>query len=176
MPATTIRARGGGSLWRFRMCGVRNYPRPRRITSPHPFGLSLSKPCFSLSRSEPEEGQSLRQAQGDTEVCFEFPSTRMAAARSALGRQSRALPCRQGWPRLWRSTCSTTRAPSTTPIGGASRWWLHHSLESLSNSLAKRHAKLILRRGDAVEELRKLAEEVGATAIHANCHYEPFGG
>lgn len=58
--------------------------------------------------------------------------------------------------------------------GGASRWWLHHSLESLSNSLAQRHAKLILRRGDAVEELLKLAEETGAQTIHANRHYEPW--
>ncbi|MEL6878837.1 MAG: deoxyribodipyrimidine photo-lyase, partial [Pseudomonadota bacterium] len=58
--------------------------------------------------------------------------------------------------------------------GGASRWWLHHSLESLGNSLAQRHAKLILRRGDAVAELTKLAEETGATTIHANRHYEPW--
>ncbi|OBV12442.1 cryptochrome/photolyase family protein [Erythrobacter dokdonensis] len=58
--------------------------------------------------------------------------------------------------------------------GGASRWWLHHSLESLANSLAKRHARLILRRGDAVEELSKVAEETGATTIHANRHYEPW--
>lgn len=58
--------------------------------------------------------------------------------------------------------------------GGASRWWLHHSLESLSNSLAKRHARLILRRGDAVDELCKVAEELGATTVHANRHYEPW--
>ena len=29
--------------------------------------------------------------------------------------------------------------------GGASRWWLHHSLESLANSFAQRHAKIILK-------------------------------
>ncbi|MFL0356428.1 cryptochrome/photolyase family protein [Erythrobacter sp. GH1-10] len=58
--------------------------------------------------------------------------------------------------------------------GGASRWWLHHSLESLSKSLAKRHAKLILRRGDAVEELLRIADETGAKTVHANRHYEPW--
>ncbi|WP_284125674.1 cryptochrome/photolyase family protein [Parerythrobacter aestuarii] len=58
--------------------------------------------------------------------------------------------------------------------GGASRWWLHHSLESLSASFAKRHAKIILRRGDEVEELCKVAEEIGAGTIHANRHYEPW--
>lgn len=58
--------------------------------------------------------------------------------------------------------------------GGASRWWLHHSLEMLSKSFAKRHARIILRRGDAVEELCKLAQEIGAETVHANRHYEPW--
>jgi deoxyribodipyrimidine photo-lyase len=64
--------------------------------------------------------------------------------------------------------------PKHHAYGGASRWWLHHSLESLARSLAKHHAKLILRRGDAANELAKVAEEVGAATIHANCHYEPW--
>jgi len=58
--------------------------------------------------------------------------------------------------------------------GGASRWWLHHSLSRLAQSLEARGSKLILRRGDAVEELAKLAAEVGASTIHANRHYEPW--
>lgn len=58
--------------------------------------------------------------------------------------------------------------------GGASRWWLHRSLESLQTSFAKRHARIVLRRGDAVEELLTIAEETGAATIHANRHYEPW--
>ncbi len=58
--------------------------------------------------------------------------------------------------------------------GGASRWWLHHSLASLAKSLGRHRCKLILRRGDAVEELAKVAREVGANCIHANRHYEPW--
>lgn len=58
--------------------------------------------------------------------------------------------------------------------GGASRWWLHHSLVSLSQGLEALGSQLILRRGDAVEELVKLAEELGAKTIHANRHYEPW--
>ncbi|WP_324260652.1 deoxyribodipyrimidine photo-lyase [Altererythrobacter sp. H2] len=58
--------------------------------------------------------------------------------------------------------------------GGASRWWLHHSLESLARSLEAKGSRLILRRGDAVEELTKVAAEVGATTVHANRHYEPW--
>ena len=58
--------------------------------------------------------------------------------------------------------------------GGASRWWLHHSLADLANSLEKLGSKLILRRGDAIEELTKLADETGAKTVHANRHYEPW--
>jgi len=58
--------------------------------------------------------------------------------------------------------------------GGASRWWLHHSLKSLGRALAERGSRLILRRGDTVEELAKLASEMGAITVHANRHYEPW--
>lgn len=62
----------------------------------------------------------------------------------------------------------------THAYGGASRWWLHHSLESLSRSFGKRNARIILRKGDAVEELAKIAKETGAETVHANRHYEPW--
>lgn len=65
-------------------------------------------------------------------------------------------------------------APGKHAIGGAARWWLHHSLESLSTSLATRHSKLILRRGNAAEEVMAVASSVGAKTVHANRHYEPW--
>ncbi|OYX66373.1 MAG: deoxyribodipyrimidine photolyase [Sphingomonadales bacterium 32-64-17] len=58
--------------------------------------------------------------------------------------------------------------------GGASRWYLHQSLEALERDLARHHSKLILRRGDAVAEMCKLAEETGAETVHALRHYEPW--
>ncbi|MEL7728244.1 deoxyribodipyrimidine photo-lyase [Citromicrobium bathyomarinum] len=58
--------------------------------------------------------------------------------------------------------------------GGASRWWLHHSLESLGRSFGRHNAKLILRHGDSVDILADLAAKTGAEAIHANRHYEPW--
>ncbi|OZA91945.1 MAG: deoxyribodipyrimidine photolyase, partial [Erythrobacter sp. 34-65-8] len=58
--------------------------------------------------------------------------------------------------------------------GGASRWWLHHSLVSLARALEAKGSRLILRCGDAVEELCKVAAELGATTVHANRHYEPW--
>ncbi|MGB3752895.1 MAG: deoxyribodipyrimidine photo-lyase [Parerythrobacter sp.] len=58
--------------------------------------------------------------------------------------------------------------------GGASRWWLHHSLESLSRSLGARHSRIVLRCGDAVSELTTVANAIGAETVHANRHYEPW--
>ncbi|HEY8602996.1 deoxyribodipyrimidine photo-lyase [Tsuneonella suprasediminis] len=59
-------------------------------------------------------------------------------------------------------------------MGGAARWWLHHSLDSLGRTLGQRHSRIVLRRGDAVRELAKLVEETGAEAVHALRHYEPW--
>ena len=59
-------------------------------------------------------------------------------------------------------------------IGGAQRWWLHHSLASLDRDLQARGSRLVLRRGPAVAVLRQLLEEAGADAIHAIGHHEPW--
>ncbi len=65
-------------------------------------------------------------------------------------------------------------APGDWAIGGAQRWWLHHSLAAHGKALKDKHSRLILRRGDAVEVLTALLEETGATQIHAIRHYEPW--
>ncbi len=64
--------------------------------------------------------------------------------------------------------------PGAWKIGGAQRWWLHHSLAALAKALEAKKSKLILRRGDAVETLDALMEETGADRIHAIRHYEPW--
>ncbi|MXP14291.1 deoxyribodipyrimidine photo-lyase [Altererythrobacter confluentis] len=58
--------------------------------------------------------------------------------------------------------------------GGASRWWLHHSLQSLASQLGAHHSRIILRRGDAVEQLADISRELGGTPVHALRHYEPW--
>jgi len=58
--------------------------------------------------------------------------------------------------------------------GGASRWWLHGSLEALASELGKQGLRLILRRGDAVREIAAIASETGAMTVHALRHYEPW--
>jgi deoxyribodipyrimidine photo-lyase len=57
--------------------------------------------------------------------------------------------------------------------GGASRWWLHHSLGSLSEQLAALKSRLILRRGPTLATLRALIRETGATGVTWCRRYEP---
>lgn len=64
--------------------------------------------------------------------------------------------------------------PKHRKMGGASRWWLHHSLASLARDLEARGSRLILRRGRSEEVLAELARETGASAVHALRHVEPW--
>jgi deoxyribodipyrimidine photo-lyase len=60
--------------------------------------------------------------------------------------------------------------PGPWRMGGASRWWLHHSLASLRRTLGH----LVLRRGDPLDELKQLVADTGATHVFWNRCYEPF--
>lgn len=64
--------------------------------------------------------------------------------------------------------------PKHRKMGGASRWWLHHSLKSLDAALRAKGSRLILRHGRAADILAGLAKECGAEEIHALHHYEPW--
>jgi deoxyribodipyrimidine photo-lyase len=66
------------------------------------------------------------------------------------------------------------QSPGDWAIGGAQRWWLHHSLTALAHDLKARGATLILRRGAAVEQVAQLSEELGGAPVHALRHYEPW--
>ena len=59
-------------------------------------------------------------------------------------------------------------------FGGASRWWLHHSLTAFALDAAKRGARLVLRRGAAQSEIPKIVDEIGAGAVFWNRCYEPY--
>jgi len=58
--------------------------------------------------------------------------------------------------------------------GGASRWWLHHSLAALDGELKDLGSILVLKRGTAESELDALIEETGADAVFWNRRYEPW--
>jgi deoxyribodipyrimidine photo-lyase len=62
-------------------------------------------------------------------------------------------------------------APDKADLGGASKWWLHHALMDLAQSLDE---KLIVKEGDAKEILTSLAEQYNATHILWNRMYEPW--
>jgi deoxyribodipyrimidine photo-lyase len=57
--------------------------------------------------------------------------------------------------------------------GGATRWWLHHSLAALQQALVKSGAPLLIRRGGSQQELLALAKAVKAGAVYWNRLYEP---
>jgi len=64
--------------------------------------------------------------------------------------------------------------PGPWKMGGASRWWLHESLQELSRSLLEIGGSLVLRQGDARTVLAALADKVDAQGVFWNRCYEPF--
>lgn len=64
-------------------------------------------------------------------------------------------------------------AEGNWPLGGASRWWLHHSLAALGESLRSRGLRLILARGPAGAVLGDLVRQTNATAVYWNRRPEP---
>ncbi|MGI9521901.1 MAG: cryptochrome/photolyase family protein [Hyphomicrobiaceae bacterium] len=59
-------------------------------------------------------------------------------------------------------------------LGGASRWWLHHSLLALGQSLHERGTELILRRGNTRRQLCTLAHDSRACAVYCSRSFEPW--
>ena len=59
------------------------------------------------------------------------------------------------------------------PLGGAQRWWLHHSLITLDKSLAALGSRLVLRRGAAQAILSDLIAETDADSVVWNRRYDP---
>lgn len=68
-------------------------------------------------------------------------------------------------------------APSAGGVGSgaASRWWLHHSLNALDDSLRAHASQLSLFAGDPVARLLELVQTAGARAVYWNRCYEPAG-
>ena len=60
---------------------------------------------------------------------------------------------------------------SDRPASGASLWWLDKSLRSLSEDIAEKGGKLLLRKGAAEETLLQIVEETGAVGVFWNRRY-----
>ncbi|MEK9796061.1 MAG: deoxyribodipyrimidine photo-lyase [Alphaproteobacteria bacterium] len=61
--------------------------------------------------------------------------------------------------------------PGIRAFGGAARWWLHQSLESLADGLAARGVRLVLRKGKASTVLDEVIGTSGADAVFWNRCY-----
>ena len=57
------------------------------------------------------------------------------------------------------------------PLGGAVRWWLHHSLTSLSEQLAAKGVPLLVFRGPARDVMASLAKKLKPGAVFWNRRY-----
>jgi deoxyribodipyrimidine photo-lyase len=60
---------------------------------------------------------------------------------------------------------------SGRPLGGAARWWLHHSLAALTRDFESHGVRLILRKGPAARVVPEVARALGATSLHWNRRY-----
>ena len=61
-----------------------------------------------------------------------------------------------------------TVPPARRPLGGASRWWLHHSLAELHDALGG----LVLLRGDPAQLVPEFADHVDAKGVYWNRRYD----
>ncbi|MCC5875916.1 MAG: deoxyribodipyrimidine photo-lyase [Candidatus Sumerlaeia bacterium] len=57
--------------------------------------------------------------------------------------------------------------------GAAARWWQHFSLHHLKERLEDHGSRLVIRRGESLETLRRVIGETGAAGVHWNRLYEP---
>ncbi|RZI91247.1 MAG: deoxyribodipyrimidine photo-lyase, partial [Microbacterium sp.] len=62
-------------------------------------------------------------------------------------------------------------SPGIRPLGGAARWWLHHSLQELGDRLADKGATLVLRRGAAGDVVPGAVADAGAESVFWNRRY-----
>lgn len=56
-------------------------------------------------------------------------------------------------------------------LGGAAKWWLHHSLAELQSRIESRGGSLILRRGDPQEHIQSIATHIRASNVFWNRRY-----
>ncbi len=65
------------------------------------------------------------------------------------------------------------RTDGIRPLGGATRWWLHHSLAALGDDIAGRGGRLLLRRGAAEDEIPRVVRDAGVDTVYWNRRYGP---
>lgn len=64
--------------------------------------------------------------------------------------------------------------PEENREGGASLWWLNHSLSELDRALRQRGSRLILRKGSRLTELERIVAETHAESVFISRRYAPW--
>lgn len=59
--------------------------------------------------------------------------------------------------------------------GSASKWWLHQSLQRLSERLAQAGSPLIIRSGPTLKVINELIQEAGVDSVYWNRRFDPIG-
>lgn len=59
-------------------------------------------------------------------------------------------------------------------LGGASKWWLHHSLKSFSDMCNQKQFTFVLRSGDPEKILPEIAKKIQASDVVWNQRYDPY--
>ena len=62
-------------------------------------------------------------------------------------------------------------SPGIRPLGGATKWWLHHSLTALADKITRLGGTLLLRQGPAHDVIRELISQTNADGIFWNRRY-----
>ena len=62
---------------------------------------------------------------------------------------------------------------TVSQLGSASRVWLHHSLQSLSEQLQRKGAELLFAQGESEDVLQAVSQHYGATNLFWNRCYDP---
>lgn len=69
---------------------------------------------------------------------------------------------------IWDPDAESPWAP-----GAASRWWLHHALKALDQSLIEKNSKLIILKGDRLKVFTSLIQNFQIDSVFWNAAYEP---
>ena len=69
---------------------------------------------------------------------------------------------------IYDQTCSR-------PLGGAAKWWLHHSLTALQQSLKRHNADIIFRQGSALDILKDIYKTVKFSHLFWHNRYDQEG-
>ena len=77
------------------------------------------------------------------------------------------------WIHETRRTDEDNNRHGPRPLGAATRWWYHRSLQQLAPRLANLGIPLVLARGDAANVMRRVVDTVQPMCVHWTRRYAP---